>query len=203
MTKTPVGPQARDRRRRDRETSDRRSCRRKDKGDDQRDHEGNGRGRFVALALLLAASMLVVIPTAPPAAEAAPPDGPDKLADFERRSACRLVHVHRWQFGGDLDEIVADTDVLALPGQAATTRSWSTTSTSSTSAGSARSTKAPPARKTGAKRKASASGSTEPGRVAYQAEISDNRSDPNGDTSERFDYMFTDSTSGWQLISIP
>ncbi len=37
----------------------------------------------------------------------------------------------------------------------------------------------------------------------YQAEISDNRSDPAVDTSERFDYAFTDNTPGWQLISIP
>lgn len=30
--------------------------------------------------------------------------------------------------------------------------------------------------------------------LTYQAEISDNRSDPSMDTSERFDYAFTDST---------
>jgi beta-glucanase (GH16 family) len=39
--------------------------------------------------------------------------------------------------------------------------------------------------------------------LTYQAEISDNRSDPNIDTSERFDYEFTDTTAGWRLISIP
>ncbi len=39
--------------------------------------------------------------------------------------------------------------------------------------------------------------------LTYQAEISDNRSDPNIDTSERFDYEFTDTTPGWQYISIP
>ncbi|MCB0159328.1 MAG: family 16 glycosylhydrolase, partial [Caldilineaceae bacterium] len=39
--------------------------------------------------------------------------------------------------------------------------------------------------------------------LTYQAEISDNRSDPNTDTSERFDYEFTDTTAGWQFISIP
>jgi hypothetical protein len=37
----------------------------------------------------------------------------------------------------------------------------------------------------------------------YQAEISDNRSNPGIDTSERFDYEFTDTTPGWQYISIP
>lgn len=39
--------------------------------------------------------------------------------------------------------------------------------------------------------------------LAYQAEVSDNRSDPNTDTSERFDYTFTDDTPGWQFIQIP
>ena len=39
--------------------------------------------------------------------------------------------------------------------------------------------------------------------LTYQAEISDNRSDPNIDTSERFDFEFTDTTPGWQYISIP
>ncbi len=39
--------------------------------------------------------------------------------------------------------------------------------------------------------------------LAYQAEISDNRSDPSLDTSERFDYVFIDDTPGWKFISIP
>ncbi len=39
--------------------------------------------------------------------------------------------------------------------------------------------------------------------LTYQAEISDNRSNPSVDTSERFDYEFTDDTPGWQFISIP
>ena len=39
--------------------------------------------------------------------------------------------------------------------------------------------------------------------LTYQAEISDNRSNPNADTSERFDYEFTDAVAGWQYISIP
>ena len=39
--------------------------------------------------------------------------------------------------------------------------------------------------------------------LTYQAEISDNRSDPGLDTSERFDYEFTDMAPGWQYISIP
>jgi beta-glucanase (GH16 family) len=39
--------------------------------------------------------------------------------------------------------------------------------------------------------------------LSYQAEISDNRSDPNSDTSERFDYTFVDSAPGWQFFDIP
>jgi beta-glucanase (GH16 family) len=39
--------------------------------------------------------------------------------------------------------------------------------------------------------------------LVYQAEISDNRSDPNTDTSERFDYEFTDNFAGWRRIYIP
>jgi hypothetical protein len=38
--------------------------------------------------------------------------------------------------------------------------------------------------------------------LAYQFEISDNRSNPSADTSERFDYTFVDSIAGWRLISI-
>jgi beta-glucosidase len=38
--------------------------------------------------------------------------------------------------------------------------------------------------------------------LSYQAEISDNRSDPNNDTSERFDYTFIDDTAGWRFLSI-
>jgi len=39
--------------------------------------------------------------------------------------------------------------------------------------------------------------------LTYQAEISDNRSDPSADTAERFDYEFTDTTPGWRRIFIP
>jgi beta-glucanase (GH16 family) len=39
--------------------------------------------------------------------------------------------------------------------------------------------------------------------LVYQAEISDNRSDPNSDTSERFDFDFMDTFAGWRRIYIP
>jgi beta-glucanase (GH16 family) len=38
---------------------------------------------------------------------------------------------------------------------------------------------------------------------SYLAEISDNRSDPNTDTSERFNAPFEDTTSDWRYVSIP
>jgi beta-glucanase (GH16 family) len=37
----------------------------------------------------------------------------------------------------------------------------------------------------------------------YQFEIFDNRSDPNTDTAERFDTLFSDDFSGWQHVIIP
>src|SRR6266850_1699361 len=39
--------------------------------------------------------------------------------------------------------------------------------------------------------------------LVYQAEIFDNRSNPAADTAERFDYNFTDDTSGWRYVRIP
>ena len=39
--------------------------------------------------------------------------------------------------------------------------------------------------------------------LVYQAEIFDNRSDPTTDTAERFDFDFTDDTSGWRHVRIP
>lgn len=39
--------------------------------------------------------------------------------------------------------------------------------------------------------------------LVYQAEIFDNRSDPTTDTAERFDFNFTDATSGWRYVRIP
>jgi beta-glucanase (GH16 family) len=39
--------------------------------------------------------------------------------------------------------------------------------------------------------------------LAYQAEIMDNRSDPGADTAERFDHVFTDDFAGWRRVFIP
>jgi predicted outer membrane repeat protein len=38
---------------------------------------------------------------------------------------------------------------------------------------------------------------------SFQFEIFDNRSDPNVDTAERFDTIFTDNFNGWQKVTIP
>ncbi len=164
---------------------------------------GNRRITTAAIALLLAATMVVLLPAGPPSAQAAPPVGPDKLADFEAGLPGNWFTF----FGGSTVTTtpltVADTDALARPAQSgdngiveadfnvtdfggfggeyATTapQDWSLTDGFSfwfygTGSG-----------------------------LAYQAEISDNRSDPNADTSERFDYVFTDDTAGWQRIFIP
>ncbi len=39
--------------------------------------------------------------------------------------------------------------------------------------------------------------------LVYQAEIFDNRSNPETDTAERFDFNFTDDASGWRFVRIP
>ena len=39
--------------------------------------------------------------------------------------------------------------------------------------------------------------------LVFQAEIFDNRSDPAADTAERFDFDFTDDTTGWRRVRIP
>jgi beta-glucanase (GH16 family) len=156
------------------------------------------------LALLLAASLLALLPVAPPAALAADGTGPAKLADFQGG-----VPDGFFVDNGGASSVtsatitVADTDPLARPGQAGDNdilevgfsigdygvfgasyvipgpRDWSTTDGFSfwfygTGSG-----------------------------LTYQAEISENRSDPAIDTSERWDYAFIDDTVGWQQISIP
>ena len=38
---------------------------------------------------------------------------------------------------------------------------------------------------------------------AYEIILSDNKSDPNQDTAERFHATFTDDTDGWKLVNLP
>jgi beta-glucanase (GH16 family) len=156
---------------------------------------------FLFLCLLTIVSLLSISSTN--SAVAAPPVGPDKLADFETGLPDNWFTF----FGGSTvttaQVVVGETDTLARPAQSGDNgvvqvdfnvfdfggfggefaitapQDWSLTDGFSfwfygTGSG-----------------------------LTYQAEISDNRTDPNIDTSERFDYEFTDTTSGWQRISIP
>ncbi len=155
------------------------------------------------LSVCLAAMAFVIVLFQSPTVQSAPEAG--SLADFEGG----LPEGWFTFFGGSTvtttTEVVADTDALALPGQtgdneilkneynvtdfggfgqdlvaaAGGPQNWSTFESFNfwfygTGSG-----------------------------LSYQAEISDNRSDPGSDTSERFDYTFTDNTAGWQYYSIP
>ncbi|MBT8214018.1 MAG: hypothetical protein KJP12_02260, partial [Acidimicrobiia bacterium] len=169
----------------------------------RRIHRGTRRSTITVLSLLLVTSMVAIMP-AGPAALAAPPDGPDALADFEVDFPDEF-----FAFNGGSSTVatsrvtVGAADALARPGQSgdntvlaldfsvgdfgglgnsyeiAGPQDWSLTEGFSfwfhgTGSG-----------------------------LTYQAEISDNRSNPATDTSERFDYAFTDNAAGWHLISIP
>ena len=163
---------------------------------------GKRRGLGALLALLLAASVVTLLP-ATPAANAAPPVGPDKLADFEAGLPGNWFTFFGASTVLTTPVTVADMDPSARPAQAGANgivevdfnvtdfggfggeyaslapQDWSLTDGFSfwfygTGSG-----------------------------LVYQAEISDNRSDPNVDTSERFDYEFTDGVPGWQRIFIP
>jgi beta-glucanase (GH16 family) len=157
------------------------------------------------LAALAVMAALVVSPAATTMASAAPPDGPDALADFEGGVPAGWFTY----FGGSTvtttTQVVGEGDALARPGQSGDNeilvadfnvtdfggfgqdlnlaeggpQDWSATAGMSfwfygTGSG-----------------------------LVYQAEISDNRSNPGADTSERFDYEFTDDSTGWRLITIP
>jgi beta-glucanase (GH16 family) len=155
------------------------------------------------VALLLAASVLVLMPAAP-GAQAAPPVGPDKLADFEAGLPSGW-----FAFNGGASSVAttlvtaADTDTLARPAQNGDNGLLQVDFSVGDFGGFGADFLG-----VGPQDWSLADGfsfwfyGTGSG-LTYQAEISDNRSDPNTDTSERFDYEFTDTTAGWQRISIP
>jgi beta-glucanase (GH16 family) len=159
------------------------------------------RKRLTILALVVGLLGLPALAGAP--VLGAPPVGPDKLADFEAGLPANWFTF----FGGSTVTTtplaVGETDALARPAQTGDNgilqldfnvsdfgglggdfvtsgpQDWSTTDGFSfwfygTGSG-----------------------------LGYQAEISDNRSDPSVDTSERFDYVFVDDTAGWKRIFIP
>ena len=146
-------------------------------------------GRSAALSLLLVVAMLAPIASVPTEALAASPAATDVLADFEGLTAPPEFFAF---FGGSSVRpppiTVADGDPLARPTSPATTTSFRSTTTWSTSAGFGEAFQAGGAQDWSGYASfdfwfyGTGSG------LAYQAEISDNRSDPDIDTSERFDY---------------
>ena len=153
------------------------------------------------MSILLSTHIMSLVTTSP--AAAAPPIGPDKLADFEGGVPDGWFVFQGASTVAATQIVIADSDALARPSQfgdngvlqvdfsvtdfggfgadfvTSGPQDWSTTDGFSfwfygTGSG-----------------------------LAYQAEISDNRSDPSFDTSERFDYTFVDDIPGWRRISIP
>ncbi len=154
------------------------------------------------VALLVA---MLTVPIGPSPVAAAPPDGPDALADFEGG-----VPAGWFTFAGGSSvttstAVVGDGDALARPGQVGDNELLTLTYDVSDFGGFGQDLNLAAG---GPQDWSSTAGfsfwfnGTGSG-LAYQAEISDNRSNPATDTSERFDYTFVDDTAGWRLISIP
>ncbi|HSR29002.1 MAG TPA: carbohydrate binding domain-containing protein [Anaerolineae bacterium] len=146
-----------------------------------------------------------VYSTHPARAGLAPAIGPDKLADFEAgEPGGWFVYNGEWSSVSTSVLTVGDVDPLARPAQAGDNGVLEAGFSISDYGGFGQALAA-----TGSPQDWSTHDGfsfwfygTGSGFV-YQAEISDNRSDPNLDTSERFDYEFTDDTPGWRRIFIP
>ncbi|MDH3295615.1 MAG: hypothetical protein OER95_14950, partial [Acidimicrobiia bacterium] len=163
------------------------------------------RRHFALLSVLAVLASVLTMAVGPLPVAAAPPDGPDALADFEGGEPAGWFTFAGGSSVATTTLVVADGDPLARPGQVGSNQilvadfnvsdfggfgqdvalanggpqDWSTTA--------------------GMSFWFNGSGSG----LVYQAEISDNRSNPSADTSERFDYEFTDDSAGWRLITIP
>ncbi|MDH3302314.1 MAG: family 16 glycosylhydrolase [Acidimicrobiia bacterium] len=161
--------------------------------------------RAVVSAVVALMVAVLTVPIGPSPVSAAPPDGPDALADFEGGLPDAWFNFAGGSSVNTSTVVVGDGDPLARPGQVGANeiltltynvfdfggfgqdvavanggpQDWSTTA--------------------GMSFWFNGTGSG----LTYQAEISDNRSDPATDTSERFDYEFTDDSAGWRLITIP
>ena len=157
--------------------------------------------RLLAKSICLLAAMLVTFVSAPARAASG---AADVIADFEGS-----VPAEFFVFSGastvDATQVtVSDTDPLARPGQAGDNGVLRATYNVTDFGGFGTEY----ASTTGPQDWSGAAGfsfwfyGTGSG-LAYQAEISDNRSDPNIDTSERFDFEFTDDVAGWRRIYIP
>jgi hypothetical protein len=155
-----------------------------------------------ALAALLVASLLVAGPAVPPA-DAASPASSEVLADFEGGPPAGWFVFNGASSVITTTQVVGDADALALPGQVGDNEILTAVFNVTDFGGFGQSFEGPGPQDWSSYASfdfwffGTGSGLT------YQAEISDNRSNPAADTSERFDYAFTDSVAGWQYLSIP
>ena len=158
----------------------------------------------VLSVITLLAGLLAVSVGATPVA-AAPPDGPDALADFEGGVPAGWFTFAGGSSVATSTQVVADVDPLARPNQSGSNEilvaDYNVTDFGGFGQDLALATG-------GSQDWSSSSGLSfwfygSGSGLAYQAEISDNRSDPATDTSERFDYVFVDDTAGWRHITIP
>ncbi|MDH3247978.1 MAG: family 16 glycosylhydrolase [Acidimicrobiia bacterium] len=157
---------------------------------------------WTALALFVS---VVVIPAAQPAAQAASPASSASLADFEGGVPAGWFAFAGGSAVSTTTQIVGDSDPLAIPGQVGANEILNATYDVFDFGGFGQDVNLAFAGPQDWSTYESfdfwfyGTGSG----LTYQAEISDNRSNPATDTSERFDYEFTDTVAGWQYISIP
>ncbi len=161
------------------------------------------RRRAVALlAALLVGSLLVMGPAASPAGAASPASS-DVLADFESGVPDGWFTFAGASAVAASTQTVADTDPLAKPGQVGDDGILAVDYNVTDFGGFGQSFEGPGPQDWSSYASFDFWFYGTGGGLTYQAEISDNRSNPATDTSERFDYEFTDTTPGWQYISIP
>ncbi len=152
-----------------------------------------------ALAALLMTSLLVAVPPA----DAASPASSEVLADFEGGPPAGWFVFNGASTVATTTQVVGEADALAVPGQIGDNEILAANFNVTDFGGFGQSFEG-----TGPQDWSSYASfgfwfhGTGSG-FTYQAEISDNRSNPAADTSERFDYAFTDSAPGWRYISIP
>jgi beta-glucanase (GH16 family) len=160
------------------------------------------RSSLVALALVaVGVAVQPLASSGQPAA--ASPASSDVLADFEGGPPAGWFVFNGASSVSTTTQVVADADALALPGQTGDNEILAAEFNVSDFGGFGQAFEGPGPQDWSSYAsfdfwfRGTGSG------LAYQAEISDNRSNPGADTSERFDYTFTDTSAGWQYLSIP
>jgi beta-glucanase (GH16 family) len=154
-------------------------------------------------AAALAISAVAIQPSAGGAIAAASPASADVLADFEGGAPPGFFVFNGASSVVTTPVTVPDSDPLALPGQSGDNGVLDATYNVTDFGGFGQSFEDPGPQDWSTYEsfdfwfRGTGSGLT------YQAEISDNRSNPAVDTAERFDYEFTDAAAGWQYINIP